>query len=61
VFTGFKKIQILAQIPKGLAFRFNKKRQFAAKTNQNSIFLDRKTYILDRLYIMVHYTSFSIF
>jgi hypothetical protein len=29
----FKNFQILAQIPKGLAFGFNEKCQFAAKTD----------------------------
>jgi hypothetical protein len=30
---GFKKIQILAQNSKGLAFDFTKKNQFAGKTD----------------------------
>jgi hypothetical protein len=37
------------------------KRQFTIKTDRNSIFLDRKTHILNRLYIMVLYIIFYRF
>jgi hypothetical protein len=55
---GFKKIKILSQKPKVLAFGFAEKRQFVAKTDRNSVFLGRDTHILDRLYILVLYISF---
>jgi hypothetical protein len=58
---GFKKIQISAQNPKGLAFGFIEKRQFAAKTNRNSVFLGCKAHISDRLHITVPYISFFEF
>jgi hypothetical protein len=51
--------QISSQNPKRLTFRFTKKCQFAAKTNQNFVFLIRKAEILDQLYTMVMYRSFS--
>jgi hypothetical protein len=57
-FYSFKKIQILAQNPKGLGFSFTEKWQFAAKTDQNSVFLGHKTQILNCLHIMVPYISF---
>jgi hypothetical protein len=57
-FYGVLKNQILDQNSKVLSFGFTAKRQFAAKTGQNSIFLGYKSQILDRLYIMVTYISF---
>jgi hypothetical protein len=57
VFIDFKKFQNA----KVLAFDFTEKRQCAAKTDQNSIFLGHEANILDRLYLMVHYTSFTYF
>jgi hypothetical protein len=44
-----------------LAYGFSENRQFAAKTDRNSIFLSRDPHISDRLYIMVLYMSFSEF
>ena len=44
---GFKKFQILAQNPKLLAFGFTQKRQFVAKIDRNSVFLDRDPHIPD--------------
>jgi hypothetical protein len=58
-FLRAKKFQISAQNPKGLAFSFNKKRQSAAKTDWNSVFLGRKVHISDRLRIIVPYISFK--
>jgi hypothetical protein len=58
IFTGFKNLQILGQNPKVLAFGFTEKRQFVAKTDQNSVFLGRDPRIPDRLYIMVLYIRF---
>jgi len=55
---GLKKIKILAQNPKVLAFGFTEKRQFVAKTDRNSVFLGRDIHIPDRLYIMVLYINF---
>jgi hypothetical protein len=60
-FTGLIFFQILAKNPKGLAFGFPEKFQFAAKTDLNSVFLGHKTHILDRLHIMVPYISFHKF
>jgi hypothetical protein len=57
----FKKIQILSQKPKGLASGFTEKRQFAAKTDINSIFLGCQAQILDRSHIMDLYISFMGF
>jgi hypothetical protein len=54
----FKKIQILAHNPKGLAFGFNEKHQFVTITHRNSIFLIREAQILDQLHIMVLCISF---
>jgi hypothetical protein len=54
---GFNKIQIFAQNPYVLAYGFTENRQFATKTNWNSIFLHPDPHILDRLYIMVPYMS----
>jgi hypothetical protein len=51
----FKKIQILAQNPKVLAFGFIKKYQFAVKTDRNSVILDGEAHIPDQLYSMVIY------
>jgi hypothetical protein len=45
----FKKYQILAQNPKVLDFGFSEKRQFAAKTDRNSVFLNCEAYIPDPL------------
>jgi len=55
---GFKKFQILPQNPKLLAFGFTQKRQFVAKIDRNSVFLDRDPYIPDRLYLMDMYIIF---
>jgi hypothetical protein len=55
---SFKKIQILAQNPKVLAFGFTEKCQFVTKTNINSVFVGREAHIPDRLYIMVIYLKF---
>jgi hypothetical protein len=49
---------LLPKNPKELVFGFTKKHQFTTKSNRNFAFLDRKTNILDRLYIMVSYISF---
>jgi len=57
-FYRFKKIQILAQNPKVLAFGFTEKRKFVAKTFWNSVFLGHDPNIPDRLYIMLLYISF---
>jgi hypothetical protein len=43
------------------AYGFTVNRQFAAKTDRNSVFLGRDPHILDRLYIMVLYLSFHGF
>jgi hypothetical protein len=61
MYISFKKFQILAQNSKELAFDLTKKRQFAAKTDQNSVFLDCKAHIPDQLHIMVLYISFYRF
>jgi hypothetical protein len=53
IFTGFENFQILAQNAKVNAFSFTEKHQFVAKTDQNSIFLDREAHILNWVYIMV--------
>ncbi|WP_428028741.1 hypothetical protein [Arcobacter sp.] len=58
---GIKKIQIFAQNTYVLAYGFNENRQFAAKTDRNSIFLGQESHILDQLYIMVYYTGFYRF
>jgi len=50
---GFKKLKILAQNPKVLAFGFIEKRNFVAKIDWNSLVLGCDTHIPDRLYIMV--------
>jgi hypothetical protein len=55
---GFKKFQILAQNPNGLASNFTEKHQHAVKTDQNNVFLRCKNQILDRLHIMVMYINF---
>jgi hypothetical protein len=61
-FYGFiKKIQILAQNPKVLAFAFTKKSRFLTKTDRNSIFHVQDSNILDQLYIMVLYIIFYSF
>jgi hypothetical protein len=41
--------QNLAQNLKVLAFSFTKKYDFVTKTDRNYVFLDRETYILNRL------------
>jgi hypothetical protein len=46
---GFKKKQILAQNSKVSNFDFTEKRQFAGKTDQNSIFHGHETHIPDRV------------
>jgi hypothetical protein len=48
---SFKKIQILSQNQKALAFVFTEKHQFAAKTDRNFVFLGRKTQITDQFVI----------
>jgi hypothetical protein len=48
-FSGFKKNHNLAQNPELLAFGFTEKRYFTAKTDRNTVFLDREANILDRL------------
>jgi hypothetical protein len=55
----FKIFQILSQNPNLLAFGFIVKYQFVAKTDRNSIFLDREAHIPDQLYIIVMYISFK--
>jgi hypothetical protein len=55
---GFKKVQILTQNSKWLAFGFTEKHLFTAKTDWNSVFLDLKAQILYRLHIMFWYISF---
>jgi hypothetical protein len=55
-FYRFKKIQILAQNPKGVGFR--EKCEFVVKTNRNSIFFGCKAHIPDQLHIIVPYISF---
>jgi hypothetical protein len=57
----FLKNQILAQNPKRLAFSFTEKLQFAAKTDQYSVFLGRKAPIHDRIRITVCITIFMGF
>jgi hypothetical protein len=44
---GFKKIQIFCSNALVLAYVFTEDRQFAAKTNQNSVFLGRDSHILE--------------
>jgi hypothetical protein len=44
---GFKIIQFFARNPWLLAYGFTKNRQFAAKIDQNSIFLDGDPHIPD--------------
>jgi hypothetical protein len=44
-FYGFKKNQFFDQNPKGLAFCFTEKRQFAAKIDRNSLSLVHKVHI----------------
>jgi hypothetical protein len=44
-----------------LAYGISENRQFAAKTDRNSIFLGRDPHIPDRLYIVVSYMSFYWF
>jgi hypothetical protein len=58
---GFQKFQILDQNPKVLSFGFTEKREIAAKTGRNSIFLGCKSQILDRLHAMIMYISFYEF
>jgi hypothetical protein len=58
---SFKKNQISAQITKGLEFGFTEKRQFAQKTDQNSVFHNCKAEIPNWLHIMVMYISFCGF
>jgi hypothetical protein len=57
----YKKIQILAQNPKVLAFAFTEKSRFLTKTDRNSIFHVQDSNILDQLYIMVLYIIFYSF
>jgi hypothetical protein len=57
----FKIFQILSQNPNLLAFGFIVKYQFVAKTDRNSVFLDREAHIPDQLYIIVMYISFKGF
>jgi hypothetical protein len=57
-FYGFKKNQISAQNPKGLVHRFTVKLELVAKTDRNSVFFGRNTYISDQLHIIVPYISF---
>jgi hypothetical protein len=45
---GFKNFQIFAQNPYVLAYSFSKNFWFAAKIDQNSIFLGHGDHILDR-------------
>jgi hypothetical protein len=61
IFTVFKKLQILGQNPRVLAFGFTEKRKFVAKTDQNSVFFGRDPHIPYRLYIMVLWISFDGF
>jgi hypothetical protein len=44
-----------------LAYGSSENRQLTAKTDQNSVFLGRDPYILDRLYITVTYMDFYEF
>jgi hypothetical protein len=60
-FYGFSKISNFGSDPKGLAFNFTEKRQFASKTDENFIFLGHEAHILDRLHIMVLYIRFYMF
>jgi hypothetical protein len=60
-FTGFKKILILAQNPKVLAFSFTEKCHFVTKIELNYVFLGRETHILELLFIMVLYIIFMGF
>jgi hypothetical protein len=57
----FKIFQILSQNPNLLAFSFIVKYRFVAKTDRNSVFLDREAHIPDQLYIIVMYISFKGF
>jgi hypothetical protein len=57
-FYGFKKNQVSAQNPKGLAFGLTEKILFAKKTDPNSVFLSCKAHILDQLYILIMYIGF---
>jgi hypothetical protein len=57
----YKKIQILAQNPKVLAFAFTEKSRFLTKTDRNSIFHVQDSNIPDQLYIMVLYIIFTAF
>jgi hypothetical protein len=44
-----------------LAYGFRENRQFAKKTEWNSLFFGPDPHILDRLYVMVLYMSFYEF
>jgi hypothetical protein len=55
----FKKFKFLLKMV--LDYGFTENRQFAAKTDRNSVFLGPDTHISDRLYLMVLYMSFYRF
>jgi hypothetical protein len=56
----FKIFQIFVQNPLVLAYGFTINRQFAEKTKQKSIFLDRDPHIPDRLHILVLAYGFTV-
>jgi hypothetical protein len=53
-----KKIQIFTQNSLVLVYGFMENRQFASKTDQNSVFVGRVPHIPYQLYFMVMYMSF---
>jgi predicted ferric reductase len=60
-FKGFKTFQILTQNTKRPFFDFTEKREFATKTDRNSVFFCGDPQILDQLSITVPYMSFHWF
>jgi hypothetical protein len=55
---GFEKTQIFNENPFGLANDYTENCQFGAKTDRNSVFLDRDIHITNRLFVTAPYMNF---
>jgi hypothetical protein len=60
IFWDFKKYRVLAQKPKGLAFRFTDKCSFTVKTGQKSVFYPLKAHVMSQLNISMLYINFLV-
>jgi hypothetical protein len=60
-FYGFWKNSKFHSKSIRVSLRFSENRQLGAKTDQNSVILDRDTQIADWLYVIVPYMSFDRF